>query len=106
MTKASRLSADAGSPARKWSNRSRSAVSTSRVASGLVSFSLVWPWNCGSRRNTDSLAAIGVSSVVGGDLRGAAVAALLAPGAQALQQARRGSPVSWVPPSGVGTVLQ
>ena len=34
MTKASRLSAGAGSPASQWSNRSRSAVSTSRVASG------------------------------------------------------------------------
>jgi len=38
IAKASRLSACAGSPASQWSNRSRSAASVSRPASGLVSF--------------------------------------------------------------------
>ena len=45
------------------------AFSTSRAASALVSFSLVWPWNCGSRMKSDSLAAMPVQHVVGGDLR-------------------------------------
>ncbi len=62
------------------------AARRSRAASGLVSFSLVWPWNCGSRMKAESLAAIGPSRSSAGDLRGAPVAALLAPGAQPLEQ--------------------
>ena len=50
-------SARPGSPASQWSKWSRNPVSTNREASGLVSLSLVWPWNCGSRTKTESMPA-------------------------------------------------
>ena len=85
IAKASRLSA--------WSGRRRASDQTGRAApsrrgaaaSGLVSFSLVCPWNCGSRTNTDSLAA-SVPSILCHQLCRPPVGAVLAPGAQALQQ--------------------
>ncbi len=87
------------------SNRSLIAFSTSRVASGETSRSLVWPWNCGWRRNSDSSrqAPPVASSAV-------TAAARLKPIRSAwvrrpLSSAVR-RPASWVPPSGVGTVLQ
>jgi hypothetical protein len=46
-----------------------------------------------------------VEDVVGGDLRRFLVAHQLAKGAQPLVSAAR-TPASWVPPSGVGMVLQ
>ena len=42
------------SPVSQWSKLSPTMVSTSAGASTLTSFSLVWPWNCGSRMNTET----------------------------------------------------
>ena len=42
--------------------RSRTALSTMRCASAVASRSLVWPWNSGSRMNTESSAAAGTST--------------------------------------------
>ncbi len=57
-----------GLPASQWSNWSLTALSTMRAASAVASRSLVWPWNSGSRMNTESIAAAPVmtSSLVTG----------------------------------------
>ena len=62
-------------PASQWSNGSLIAFSTMRCASAVASRSLVWPWNSGSRMNTDSMqpAPVITSSVV--TARGALVLA-------------------------------
>jgi len=38
-----------------------------RAASGVASRSLVWPWNSGSRMNTESMAPEELINIVGGD---------------------------------------
>ena len=55
MTKSSSLLACCGLPASQWSNGSLIAFSTMRWASAVARRSLVWPWNSGSRMNTDSM---------------------------------------------------
>jgi hypothetical protein len=82
------------------------ACSTMRWASTVASLSLVWPTNSGSRMNTDSItgAEIITSSVVM-----VAGALVLADAFGVVLQARVSAmrmPASWVPPSGVGMVLQ
>ena len=57
ITKSSSLLACTGLPASQWSNGSLIAFSTMRVASAVASRSLVWPWNSGSRMNTDTMQA-------------------------------------------------
>jgi hypothetical protein len=75
----------------------------------LVSFSFVWPWNCGSRRNSRQLRrergpARTSSAVICAALP---VVALLAPGPQAPSAAPTRNPADGVlPPCAVGTVLQ
>ena len=72
---------------------------------GLVRRSLVWLWNCGSRMNTESIISLPV-------MTSSAVMSLAffwptsSPNARMplVSAARR--PCSWVPPSGVGMVLQ
>jgi len=72
----------------------------------VASRSLVWPWNSGSRMNTDSIAAdpVMTSSLVTGAAR------LPWPMRSAWSLSARSSavrkPDSWVPPSAVGMVLQ
>ena len=44
-----------GLPASQWSNGSLIAFSTMRWASAVARRSLVWPWNSGSRMNTESM---------------------------------------------------
>jgi hypothetical protein len=56
ITKSSSLFACSGLPASQWSNGSLIAFSTMRVASAVARRSLVWPWNSGSRMNTESIA--------------------------------------------------
>ena len=48
MTRSNRALAAVESPDNQWSKWSLTAFSTKRVASAVASFSLVWPWNCGS----------------------------------------------------------
>ena len=72
--------------ARKWSKWSRTAFSTSRAASGRVSRSLVWLWNCGSRMNTESIISLPVTMSSGGDVLGLLLADQLAERADALGQ--------------------
>ena len=77
-----------GLSASQWSKASRTVLSTMRAASCVARRSLVWPWNSGSRMNTDSMAAdvpITSSAVT---CRRAAVVGQLAVGAQALGQRR------------------
>ncbi len=57
ITQSSSLLACCGEAASQWSKASRTAVSTMRPASTVASLSLVWPWNSGSRMNTESIAA-------------------------------------------------
>ena len=57
-----------------------------RWASTVASLSLVWPWNSGSRMNTDSIDAAVLMHVVGDDLRRLLVADALAEFAQALRE--------------------
>ena len=78
--------------ARKWSKWSRTAASTSRAASGLVSRSLVWLWNCGSRMNTESMISAPVDDVLGLDVLGLLLADQLGEGAHAPGQ-RRAQPL-------------
>ena len=54
-TKSSSLLACIGLPASQWSNGSLIAFSTMRCASAVARRSLVWPWNSGSRMNTESM---------------------------------------------------
>ena len=54
-TKSRSLLACCGLPASQWSNGSLIAFSTMRCASAVARRSLVWPWNSGSRMNTDSM---------------------------------------------------
>ncbi len=55
ITQSSSRLAACGDADSQWSKASRTAVSTILVASGDDSLSLVWPWNSGSRMNTDSM---------------------------------------------------
>ena len=57
ITKSRSLLACAGLAASQWSNGSLIAFSTMRVASLVARRSLVWPWNSGSRMNTESMQA-------------------------------------------------
>ena len=57
MTKSSSLLACSGLPDSQWSNGSLIACSTIFWASAVASRSLVWPWNSGSRTNTESITA-------------------------------------------------
>ena len=69
MTKSRSLLACSGLPDSQWSNGSLIACSTMRWASAVASRSLVWPWNSGSRTNTESITAaptITSSEVIGG----------------------------------------
>ena len=106
MTQSSTLFACCGEAASQWSKASRTVVSTIRAASTVASLSLVWPWNSGSRMNTDSIEAqvAMTSSVV------TAVMRFAWPTRSACSRKPRSSamrmPLSCVPPSGVGMVLQ
>jgi hypothetical protein len=62
MAQVSSRPARSGSPDSQWSKWSRTSPSTQRAASGLASFSLVWPLNCGSAMNTESMAAAELST--------------------------------------------
>ena len=69
MTKSSSLLACSGLPDSQWSNGSLIACSTMRWASAVARRSLVWPWNSGSRTNTESITAAPTmtsSEVIGG----------------------------------------
>ncbi len=82
------------------------AFSTMREASTVASLSLVWPWNSGSRMNTDSMAAqVAITSSVV-----IAPARLDWPMRSAWSFSARSSamrrPLLCAPPSGVGIVLQ
>jgi len=57
MTQSSSLLASAGLLVSQWSNGSRMAFSTMRVAAAVASLSFVWPTNSGSRTKTDSMPA-------------------------------------------------
>ena len=83
----SSLVACCGQSASQWSKASRTALSTMRVASAVASLSLVWPWNSGSRMNTDSMAAA-VPSTSSAVICGALVADALAEVAQPLAERR------------------
>ena len=76
-----------------------------RVASWLESRSLVWPWNSGSRMNTESMRGGRAKHVLGRQLRGPLIAGELAIGAQALGE-RRAQAGLMRAAVGVGTVLQ
>ena len=86
MAQSSSLVACWGLSASQWSKASRTAFSTMRVASWVASLSLVWPWNSGSRMNTESMAAAVPSTSSAVMLAGAAVADALAEIAQALAE--------------------
>ena len=76
-----------------------------RVASWVASLSLVWPWNSGSRMNTESMAAA-VPSTSSAVIWPARRLPTRSPKSRrALPSAER-KPFSCVPPSGVGMVLQ
>ena len=86
---AMRSSSSRRSPGRRRANGRNgrcTAPSTSRVASAEASRSLVWPWNCGSRMNSDSSIAAPDGDVLAGRLGDAAVADQLAIGLDAAQQ--------------------
>ena len=106
ITQSSSLLAWAGEAASQWSKASRTAVSTMRCASTVASLSLVWPWNSGSRMNTDSIDAqvAMTSSVVTAVMRLAWFTRSACSRRPRSRATRR--PASWVPPSGVGIVLQ
>ena len=106
MAQSSSLLACCGLSASQWSKASRTALSTMRVASWVASLSLVWPWNSGSRMNTDSMAAAVPSTSSAVICAGAPVADALAEVAQAFARAPTRKPFSCVPPSAVGMVLQ
>ena len=91
MTKASRLSAVAGSPARKWSNRSRSAVSTSRAASRIGQLFLGLALELRLAHEQRQLGGHRVQHVVGGDLRRRACCRGARPRRAAPSAAPRGS---------------
>jgi hypothetical protein len=55
--KSSSLAAWLGVAASQWSKASRTAESTMRAASAVCSRPLFWPWNSGSRMNTEIIAA-------------------------------------------------
>ena len=83
------------------------AFSTMRCASAVASRSLVWPWNSGSRMNTESMQpapTITSSLVIGGGALALADALGMVLAGRAA--ARCAGPISCVPPSGVGMVLQ
>ncbi len=77
-----------GESASQWSKASRTVLSTMRVASWVASRSLVWPWNSGSRMNTESMAAAVPSTSSAVICAGAAVADALAEVAQRLAERR------------------
>jgi hypothetical protein len=93
-------------PASQWSNWSLTALSTMRAASAVASRSLVWPWNSGSRMNTESIAAAPVmtSSLVTGAAR--LPWPTRSPWSLRARKSAVRKPDSWVPPSAVGMVLQ
>ena len=76
-----------------------------RVASWVASLSLVWPWNSGSRMNTDSMAAAVPSTSSAVTLTARLLATRSPKSRSALPSAER-KPFSCVPPSAVGMVLQ
>ena len=71
ITKSSSLLACTGLADSQWSNGSLIACSTIFCAAAVASRSLVWPWNSGSRMNTDSMqpAPVMTSSLVTGAAR-------------------------------------
>jgi hypothetical protein len=90
---------------RKWSKWSRTAASTMRAASGEVRRSLVWLWNWGSRMNTESMISLPVI-MSSGVMSLAFFWPTRSPKARMPRVSAARRPCSWVPPSGVGMVLQ
>ncbi|GJE41027.1 hypothetical protein AEGHOMDF_0186 [Methylobacterium soli] len=106
ITQSRSLFAWAGEAASQWSKASRIAVSTMRDASTVASLSLVWPWNSGSRMKTESIEAqVAITSSVVTAVMRLAWFTRSACSRRARRSATR-RPDSWVPPSGVGMVLQ
>jgi hypothetical protein len=72
---------------------------------GEVRRSLVWLWNCGSRTNTESMISLPVT-MSSAEMSLAFFCPTSSPNARMPLASAVRMPCSWVPPSGVGTVLQ
>ena len=97
--------ASLGSPASQLSMRSRTAPSTSFWAPVVASRSLVWPTNSGSGMNTEIIAEaepITSSRVI----EATRLLPTSSPWARRPRVTAAQNPASWVPPWGVGMVLQ